>query len=152
LEATEDANDELGHAEAYAVPFSASLSSPPMPRRASTSSPPRRARDLEAPGDDHDTPRSDDGHEADEDENAALLVEEEEAAQMPFMVVYPYRREKIYWDLYLSVCVLWSTLLVPYSLGFGVVPSMRCLRGLFVCESLVDISFVCDIVLTFLTA
>ena len=41
---------------------------------------------------------------------------------------------------------------VPYGIGFDVVPSMRCLTGLFVVDCFVDVAFVVDIFLNFCTA
>ena len=89
-----------------------------------------------------------DGGEEEEDDDD----EEENDGDLPFLIIHPTCDPKIYWDLYVSICIVWSTMSVPYGIGFGVMASMKCLPGLFIIDSIVDLSFMVDITLCFFTA
>ncbi|KAH8063169.1 voltage-gated potassium channel [Aureococcus anophagefferens] len=91
--------------------------------------------------------QGDGGEEEDDDDD-----EEENDGDLPFLIIHPTCDPKIYWDLYVSICIVWSTMSVPYGIGFGVMASMKCLPGLFIIDSIVDLSFMVDITLCFFTA
>ena len=67
-------------------------------------------------------------------------------------MIHPTADWKIYWDLWISACIIWSTLTVPFSIGFRTAYSTRCVPGVFFIDSTVDISFVIDVCMVFITA
>lgn len=62
--------------------------------------------------------------------------------------MHPYGKEKVKWDLMVAVMIVYSTLSVPFRIGFEET------AGLFgtVVDTMVDIGFMLDIVLSFRTA
>jgi len=87
---------------------------------------------------------TEDGHvEVDEDDMDPPL---------PFPMIHPTSDWKIYWDIWISACIIWSTLTVPFSIGFKTAYSYNCVTGVFFIDSVVDISFVVDVCMVFITA
>ena len=80
-----------------------------------------------------------------QDHDAPTEVDEDELdPKLPFPMIHPTADWKIYWDLWISACIIWSTLTVPFSIGFRTAYSTRCVPGVFFIDSTVDISFVID--------
>lgn len=71
---------------------------------------------------------------------------------MPMFVVHPNSTNKLYWDIFISLCIIWSTMSVPYFLCFDVEPSLKCMRSVFAVNVVVDVSFLVDIAVSFCTA
>lgn len=74
----------------------------------------------------------------------------EEEEKMPMFVIHPDR--KLFWDIFVSMSVVWSTLTVPYFLCFDVHPSLKCMREIYLTDVVVDVSFLADIFVSFCTA
>lgn len=62
--------------------------------------------------------------------------------------MHPYGKAKVKWDLMVAVLIVYSTLAVPFRIGFEET------AGLFgaVVDSVVDVGFTLDIALSFRTA
>ena len=80
------------------------------------------------------------------------MDEDELDPKLPFPMIHPTADWKIYWDLWISACIIWSTLTVPFSIGFRTAHSTKCVPGVFFIDSTVDISFVIDVCMVFITA
>jgi len=88
---------------------------------------------------------------------------------MPFLVFHPWSRHRIAWDLLVMVCLVENLILVPFNLaftetqrnkidyrGFGSVGVRKfeeqTLENMFWFEFAIDVCFLCDIGLNFMTA
>lgn len=80
------------------------------------------------------------------------IAHNHEFESMPFLVIHPNWTQKLCWDVVISLCIIWSTMTVPFFLCFDVEPSLKCMRTVFVTDILVDVSFFADIVISFCTA
>ena len=55
-----------------------------------------------------------------QDDSAPTEVDEDELdPKLPFPMIHPTADWKIYWDLWISACIIWSTLTVPFVLDSG---------------------------------
>jgi len=81
-----------------------------------------------------------DGEEVDGDEvEAALLAR---------FIIPPFHRRKLQWDAFVGVLIVYSVLIIPYRIGFGV----EAYGGMLVFDWLCDLFFLTDMVLCFRTA
>jgi len=75
-------------------------------------------------------------------------VEEKQADILKRFVIPPHQRYKFRWDLIVGVLIVYSILVIPWRIGFDIVPD----DGSTVFEALVDVIFFIDMILTFRTA
>lgn len=67
---------------------------------------------------------------------------------IPRWLVHPHAQKKVMWDLMMAVLIVYSTLSVPFRIGFDQT------AGLFgtIVDTVVDVAFTLDIVASFRTA
>ena len=75
-----------------------------------------------------------------------------EEAEVPRWIVHPSGDTKILWDLWVSTCVVYLTMSMPYALGYEAEASWNRARVRYVVDWLVDLVFLIDIAVTFRTA
>jgi CRP-like cAMP-binding protein len=99
-------------------------------------------------------PHGGDEEEDDDEEEGASGPgddDDEMVGEIPKFVIHPTKKEKIYWDLYVSVCIFYSVLTVPFMIGFDIVIT-NTNTFLYWFEFFVDMSFIIDFTLCFFTA
>eukprot|EP00635_Sarcinochrysidales_sp_CCMP3193_P013760 CAMPEP_0118901470 /NCGR_PEP_ID=MMETSP1166-20130328/7156_1 /TAXON_ID=1104430 /ORGANISM="Chrysoreinhardia sp, Strain CCMP3193" /LENGTH=1406 /DNA_ID=CAMNT_0006840645 /DNA_START=136 /DNA_END=4356 /DNA_ORIENTATION=+ len=75
-----------------------------------------------------------------------------EDAQVPKWIVNPSGDTKLHWDLWVSMCVMYLTMSMPYALGYEAEASWNRARARYLIDWLVDCVFLIDMAVAFRTA
>ena len=72
------------------------------------------------------------------------------SADLPFYILNPSGKKKSFWDLYAMIILLYAVCCAPLRLAFDI--EDYCPSGIWIIETLIDLSFVLDFFLNFFTA
>ena len=93
----------------------------------------------------------DDAFFFDDKSKPGVIVEarnDEDDPDWPVFMLHPHALFRTIWDLLSAVAIVYSALFVPYRMAFTLEPE----GGALVFDRLVDLSFICDMCLSFITA